>query len=149
MLDLPAREGGRLAGKYGRFVARMDREKTYDYLVPRAAGQDKGTALLVLRDGDQNVKGYASVAVEANVDAPGQRLYLQLLYVARRGLGRGQLLVDAAAKVARANRCDRIDLMALPGAVPFYERLGFVDSPDGGAHMTKRLPRPRITVKGF
>jgi GNAT superfamily N-acetyltransferase len=76
----------------------------------------------------------------------GAAVQLDGLFVApewmRHGLG-GALVADVVTR-ARAAGADRIEVIANPGAVPFYERHGFRQA---GMTETRFGPAPRFTLE--
>ena len=57
--------------------------------------------------------------------------------------GVGRRLVEDAARIARGRGAVRIDVVANPQAVPFYERVGFVVT---GEASTRFGPAPRMSL---
>lgn len=133
-LDLGARAGERLGRKFERLSAAVGATK-YAGLVPDMSWHDNST-LLVLRDGLDNAKGWAVVNVQAG-DEGEKQLHVALLYVHRRGGGRGAQLLNVVEKVARGNGCTTVELTSLPRAEPFYRGRKFVPTRMGT--MVKRL----------
>jgi GNAT superfamily N-acetyltransferase len=98
-----------------------------------------GNVRLVTDEDDVPI-GFSAVVVR------GERVELDGLFVApewmRHGLG-GALVADVVTR-ARSAGARRVEVIANPGAVPFYERHGFRQT---AATETQFGPAPRLTLE--
>src|SRR3954462_7335263 len=96
--------------------------------------------LVRVAEQDGEIVGFA-VLLERSADA----CELDGLFVEpeRMRAGVGRRLVDYAKRIARERRATRIDVVANPQAVAFYEAVGF--KPNGSAE-TRFGPAPRMSV---
>jgi GNAT superfamily N-acetyltransferase len=94
----------------------------------------------VVTDDDDVPVGFSAIIIR------GERVELDGLFVApewmRRGLG-GALVADVVTR-ARSAGARRVEVVANPGAVPFYERHGFRQT---GTTETRFGPAPRFTLE--
>ena len=113
--ELRVERGGEL------WARQVDRDRGF---VPPADG------LVLVGTIDGAVVGYAVVRIDALVDG-GSLAVLDDVYVEvdARGVGVGELLLDAAVAFARSRGCVGIDALALPGmrgSKNFFEAAGLV-----------------------
>ena len=92
------------------------RQLALGYL-PRAAKPPN--TLLTLSDKNDDVKGFALLQDDGNV------LNVDRLFVKKQSRGRGQRLMQEAVSIAQGKGIQRVELWSLPGAVRFYEGIGF------------------------
>jgi ribosomal protein S18 acetylase RimI-like enzyme len=87
----------------------------------------------------------AVVGFSVLLDVPGDACELDGLFVEpeRKRAGVGRALVDDARRIARERGARRIDVVANPQAVAFYEAVGFVAS---GVAQTRFGPAPRMSL---